>query len=165
VRPECMPRLSLGLAGWTGHQDAFSFLQGEPNLLRYDRPLAHKASVSEQGALSILSCAALSASLELLLALGVEGIFAHVTQYLDQLEPRLCALGFRSLRCPDLARRSASLCVQPPMGKRAADIAGALAERGVVVSTPDGLVRFAPHWPNSLSEIPWVESALEQAIS
>lgn len=165
VRPGCMQRLSLGLAGWTGHDDAFSFLQGEPSLLRYDRPLARKASVSEQGALSIVSCAALSASLELLLALGVEGIFAHVTQYLDLLEPRLLQLGFRSLRCPDLARRSASLCAQPPVGKRAADIARALGERGVVVSTPDGLVRFAPHWPNSLSEIPWIESALEQAVA
>lgn len=169
VRPASMQRLLLGLGGWTGHQEAFSFLHGEPNLLRYDRPLARKASFSEQGAISILSCAGLSASLELLLALGVEGIFAHVTQYLDLLEPRLQALGFSSMRCPDVARRSASLCVRPPLGHRAGDIARALGERGVAVSTPDGFVRFAPHWPNSLGEIPWIESAvqsaLEQAVS
>jgi selenocysteine lyase/cysteine desulfurase len=160
-----MAQLSLGLCGWTGHREPFSFLQGEPDLLRYDRPLLRKASFCEQGAISVLSCAALSASLEVLLGLGIEDIFAHVTHYLDLLEPRLLELGFESLRCADRERRSASLCVRPPRGVKAADIASALGARSVVVSTPDGLVRFAPHWPNSVSEIPLVQSALEQALS
>jgi selenocysteine lyase/cysteine desulfurase len=165
VRPSCMAQLSLGLSGWTGHEQPFAFLQGDPGLLRYDRPLARKASFSEQGAISVLSCAALSASLEILLTLGVADIFAHVTHYLDLLEPVLLELGFESFRCPDQARRSASLCVRPPAGVSAADVARRLGERGVVVSTPDGLLRFAPHWPNSVSEIPLVESALAQALS
>ena len=121
VRRAAMQRLSLGLAGWTGHEDAFSFLQGEPGLLRHDRAVLRRASFVEQGALSMVGCAALSASLSILLTLGVEAIFAHVTRYLDALEAGLCALGLRSLRASDAARRSASLCMQLPERLSAAD--------------------------------------------
>jgi selenocysteine lyase/cysteine desulfurase len=162
VRPRCMQQLSLGLSGWTGHEDAFAFLLGEPNLLRYDRPLARKASFVEQGALSMLSCAALSASLELLLSLGIEAIFEHVNRYLDALEPQLTALGFRSLRAVERPRRSANLCMRPAPGRTAAAWAHALHGAGVEVSTPDGYLRFAPHWPNGLHEIEIVAQELQK---
>ena len=165
VHPRCMQRLSLGLAGWTGVRDPFAFLLGKPDLLRYDHEVLRKASFVEQGAIGIVNCAALCASLELLLGLGVERIFDHVTRYLDALEPRLTALGFQSLRCPDRARRSASLALRPPAGRSADAIAHALHAQGVVVSTPDGFVRVAPHFPNALAEIEPVVRAFEQALS
>ncbi|HEY6881325.1 MAG TPA: aminotransferase class V-fold PLP-dependent enzyme [Polyangiales bacterium] len=164
VHPRCMQQLSLGLAGWTGHEDAFAFLRGEPDLLRYDRPLVRSASFVEQGALSIASCAALSASLTLLLDLGIDVVFRHVNQYLDALEPCLSELGFESLRCADEPRRSAMLCARPPAALSAGTIAQALQAAGIVISTPDGHVRFAPHWPNGLHEVELVASELRKLM-
>lgn len=164
VRPACMQRLSLGLAGWTGVADPFDFLMGKPGLLRYDHETVRKATFVEQGAIGIVNAAALSASVEVLLELGVDNIFAHVTHYLDRLEPELLALGFQSLRCADAARRSASLALRPPTGKTADTIAHALRTEGVIVSTPDGLVRVAPHFPNALDEIEVVARAFARAV-
>ncbi len=155
--------LSLGMAGWTGVEDAFHFLT-EPNQLRYDRPVLRRASFVEQGALSVVGIAALGASLELLLALGVDAIFAHVTRYLDALEPQLEALGYESVRAREVAARSASLCLHLPPGKTLSQVAQSLAAQGVIASTPDGHLRFAPHYPNSLNELPLVVEAARRAL-
>jgi hypothetical protein len=55
--------------------------------------------------------------------------------------------------------------VVPPEGTRAADLASALRERRIIAATPDGLLRFAPHFPNSRAEIPLVLGALDEALS
>ena len=38
-------------------------------------------------------------------------------------------------------------------------------KRGVVASMPDGLLRFAPHFPSSLSEIETVLAAVDEAVA
>lgn len=165
IRKERLEKLSLGLAGWTGHVDAFRFLAEGPGQLRYDRELTRSASFVEPGALNVLGIAALGASLELLLALGIGEIFAHVTAYLDLLEPQLAALGCQSVRAPDSARRSAILSFRLPPGAPAlSQVAQAMAAQGVVVSTPDGHLRFAPHFGNSPAEIPQVVQAMTHAL-
>jgi hypothetical protein len=40
------------------------------------------------------------------------------------------------------------------------EVAQALGAAGVMVGTPDGRVRFAPHWPNSIDELPQIAAAL-----
>jgi cysteine desulfurase/selenocysteine lyase len=164
IRDSALAELSLGLSGWTGHEDAFRFLGEGPGQLRYDRPLVRSASFVEQGALSVLGIAALGASLSILLSLGVANIFEHVTGYLDRLEPALVALGCESVRAPDLARRSATLSVRLPVGKALAEVSRKLLVQGVCVSTPDGLLRFAPHFANSQDELPYVIAAVRQAL-
>lgn len=160
-----LARLSLGLSGWTGHEDAFRFLTEGPGELRYDRPIVRRASFVEQGALSVVGIAALGASLDILLALGVDAIFEHVSGYLDQLEPALRALGCQSVRAPDRARQSASLCVRLPNGKSLSEVARTLLQQhGVASSTPDGYLRFAPHFSNGRAEIPHVVEALHSAL-
>jgi cysteine desulfurase/selenocysteine lyase len=164
IRDSALAQLSLGVAGWTGHEDAFRFLSEGPGQLRYDRPIVRAASFVEQGAQSVLGLVALGASLETLLSLGVDAIFAHVTAYLDRLEPALVELGCTSVRAPEAQRRSASLSVVLPEGKQLAEVAHKLLTHGVVVSTPDGLLRFAPHFENSLDELPQVVRALQSAL-
>ncbi len=166
VRKERLAQLSLGLAGWTGHSDAFRFLiDDERGHLRYDRLLVRNASFVEQGALSAVGYAALGASLEVLLGLGVDKIFEHVSQYLDALEPALVDLGCTSVRCPDAARRSAILSLRLPAGVSLTGVARALAEQGVAASTPDGHLRLAPHFHNDPAEVPSVVMALHRALS
>jgi selenocysteine lyase/cysteine desulfurase len=164
VRKSALAGLTLGMAGWTGHEDAFRFLSEGPGQLRYDRPLVRAASFVEQGAQSVLGLAALNASLELLLSLGVAAVFAHVTRYLDLLEPELTALGCTSVRAPDQARRSANLSVLLPPGSSLVEVARRLSARGVLASTPDGYLRFAPHFANALDEVPLVAAQLREAL-
>jgi len=164
VRDSALAQLSLGLAGWTGHEDAFRFLSEGPGQLRYDRPIVRSASFVEQGAQSVVGIAALSASLQTLLSLGIDAIFAHVNGYLDRLEPELVALGCTSVRAADLARRSATLSVKLPAGPVLADVSRSLLADGISVSTPDGHLRFAPHFANSFDEVPAVAASVRTAL-
>ncbi|MFT3924711.1 MAG: aminotransferase class V-fold PLP-dependent enzyme [Myxococcales bacterium] len=165
VRNECLPALSLGLAGWTGHEDAFSFLMDDQaGQLRYDRPLVRATTFVEQGAVSMVGYAALSASLQMLLELGVSSIFDHVAHYLDSLEPALLALGLTSVRARERARQSAILAFKLPPGPALTQVARRLGEQGIVVSTPDGHLRLAPHFANHISEIPAVVLAVQRAL-
>jgi len=153
--------------GWLSHVDPTRFLvEGTTGHLRYDRPLRARADVFETGTFNTAGCFALEASLGAILTLGVARIHAHVNALLDALEAPLVARGFESLRSADPAERSCILAVRPPPGAPdVAVLARALSARGVTVSTPDGLLRFSPHWPNAAREIPLVLAALDDAMA
>jgi selenocysteine lyase/cysteine desulfurase len=161
IRPGRLEALHPVMTGWLSHEEAASFLLDGPGLLRYDRPLRDRADRLEPGSSSALSHAALHASLELILALGVPAIRDHVTSYLDRLEPILVERGFHSLRAREARRRAGILSVLPPSGMTAREVRERLASRGVSVATPDGALRFAPHWPNALDEVERVAEALD----
>lgn len=168
VRPERISALRPSPVGWLSHQDAVSFLQ-EPDRMRYDRPLREDTRVFEGGAGNAVGLSALNASLDLIEQLGVPSIFAHIQDYLDRLEPLLEAHGFLSLRSADPARRSGILTVRPQPsvhGPRATltAIAQGMAQHGVAISTPDGQLRFAPHWPNNVAELSVIEEALDHTL-
>ena len=162
VRSELLPQLKPAFAGAFSHVDA-ELLFVQPGQLRYDRPLRNEARLFEGGMLSSVSLSALSASVKILLTLGVESIYRHVNAYNDVLEAGLVARGFRSLRTADAARRSCTLGVQPGPESRlgASQIAGELTARGVVCSAPDGVLRFAPHFANGLHEVAEVLTVLD----
>jgi selenocysteine lyase/cysteine desulfurase len=164
VSPRAVTRLRPHVAGWLSHEEPDSFLYAGPGHLRYDRPIRQSADFLEAGTLSAVGFAALGASVETLLELGVPAIFAHVNRYLDELEPLVVARGFRSLRARDAERRSCILSLVPPAGVNLGELRNALGKRGVVCAIPDGLLRFAPHWPNHLGEIPLVARALDEAL-
>jgi hypothetical protein len=88
-----------------------------------------------------------------------------VTRYLDRLEPLLSARGFAPLRAREPARRSGILSVVPPVGRDPRALRDALARGGVAIAIPDGLPRFAPHWPNDPDrELGALETALDAAL-
>jgi selenocysteine lyase/cysteine desulfurase len=165
VRPERVAALRPALAGWLSHEDPVSFLTEGAGHLRYDRPLRPDASLFEASSMGALAQAALDASLGLLLELGIPAIHAHANRYLDRLEPALQARGLSSHRARDAARRSCILVAAPPPGRDPRHLRDALAREGVVVAIPDGLLRFAPHWPNDADrELERVVAALDAAL-
>jgi cysteine desulfurase/selenocysteine lyase len=164
VKRERVAALRPALAGWLSHEDPVSFLTRGAGHLRYDRPIRKEAALFEAGSTSALSQAALEASVDLLLALGVPAIHAHVNRYLDLLEPALVARGFQSLRAADPARRSGMLSLVPPTGVDVIGFRDALAAQGVVAAIPDGALRLAPHWPNALEEVEKVVAAFDHAL-
>ncbi len=165
VAERCAGALKPRLAGWLGHENPVAFLVGDEPRLRYDNPLQLGARSLETGTSNVIGFAALGASIELLRELGVAAIHAHVQSYLDALEAGLVQRGFRSHRADAPALRSTLLAVTVPADVRLSKLAAALRERGVVCNTPDGLMRFAPHWHNAHDEVPDVLDAVDQALA
>ncbi len=164
VRRECAERLTPATAGWLSHEDPLSFLFRGAGFLSYDRPLRREASAFETGTSSLLGLASLGASVPMLLGLGVTTIYEHLGDYLDRLESELIARGFTSYRNPLPDRRSCILSVEAPDGIDTMQFSAALRTRGVIVGTPDGKCRFAPHFANSLDEIAVVVEATDDAL-
>lgn len=165
VRPERAGALVPRTAGWLSHVDPVRFLVEGPGMLRHDRPVRRSADLVEGGGLPEAPLAGLLASLEILLGLGIPAIAGHVEGYLDRLEPELEARGFSSLRARRREGRSGILSLEPPPGTSAASLARELRARGVACATPDGALRFSPHWPNDPGEIPGVLAAVDGALA
>jgi len=163
--PERARRLVPRTAGWLSHEDGLRFLFEGPGMLRYDRPIKAGIDFMEGTSANGVGYAALEAALEPILELGVPAIFAHVSGYLDELEAGLVARGLSSLRPADPARRSGILSFEPPAAHSAAEIVSALREQGIFASMPDGLVRLAPHFPNSRDEVALVLDGLDVALA
>jgi cysteine desulfurase/selenocysteine lyase len=164
ARPDRARALLPRTAGWLSHEEGTLFLFGGPGQLRYDRPLKPTLQVLEGGSSNAAGFVALEAGIDPILQLTPRAIFEHVSQYLDGLEQQLERRGFRSRRSADPERRSGILAVEPPAGVTAAALVGELRARGVVASMPDGLLRFAPHFPSSLGELPRVAGALDDSL-
>ena len=165
VRPDRAAELRPAVASWLSHDDPIRFLFGEPGHLRYDRPIRARADLVEGSAANVLGHAALHAAVGPLRELGVAAIFDHVQRYLDALEGPLVERGFRSRRAADPAARSGILSLAPPPGVDLHDLQARLAAEGVACTTPDGHLRFAPHWPNDLAELPVVLDAVDRALA
>lgn len=165
VREDKLPALEPRTAGWLSQREPERFLFEGAGLLDYDKPLKEDASVFESGTSSLLSLAALSAAVELLAQLDGDAVVRHITAFNDALEPELVGRGFQSRRASDPALRSAILSVLPPPELTVPELARGLRQRGVFVGTPDGHLRFAPHFANSLAEVPEVLSALDEVMS
>ncbi len=116
VSPRRVEALRPNVAGWLSHEDAVAFLLRGPGHMRYDRPIRKRADLVEGGTVSDVGMAALEASLDLILQLGVPAVFEHVSHILDALEPGLRERGFRSLRSADPRARSCTLSLAPPAG-------------------------------------------------
>lgn len=164
IHPRWRGRLRPGLAGWLSCEGALDLLTGRAGELPWERPLKRGPEVLESGSGNGLGIAALEASLTLTEELAPAAIHAHLQTYLDRLEEGLIRRGFTSLRCPRPEGRSGILSVLPPPGWTPATLNRALAEAGIRCSTPDGLLRMAPHWPNRLEEVPEVLAALDRIL-
>ena len=165
VREPRLAALRPAVAGWLSHEDGLGFLLEGPDRLRYDRPIRRRADFVEGGNLNAAGYAGLEASVDLILQVGVQAIHDHANAINDALEAGLVERGFRSLRSPDKARRSCSLGVIPPAGVPVARIHHELANLGITCGMPDGVLRFAPHWPNALDEVEQVLLCADEGMA
>ncbi len=152
-------------AGWLSLDDPLRFLFDGEGLLPYDHPIRRRLDWMEGGVQTTAAFAALGASLDLLLGLGVPTIYEHVQGWHDTIEPQLLSRGFTSARADDVAARSGTLSIRPPGPHSVSDVATAMSERGVAVSTPDGWLRLAPHWPNDVGEVDTVIDAVDALMA
>jgi cysteine desulfurase/selenocysteine lyase len=163
VSPNRVAELRPHVAGWLSHEDALLFLFEGRDQLRYDRPIRQKADMIEGGISNSVGCAALAASVGAILDIGVANIAAHIDRYFAAVEAPLIERGFRSLRASDPHLRSGILSFEPPDGVDIVALYGAIDPAKVSCTTPDGLLRFAPHWPNAMDEVEGVVAAIDEA--
>ena len=159
--PHRSRELRMHLGGWLSHTRPVQFLFEGPGHLSYDRPLRTGIDVLESGTINTAGYAALGASISLLNELTPRRIFEHIQRWHDVLEPELTQRGLISLRTPDVERRSGILSFQVPDGVDPVDIHAHLVASGIACALPDGCLRFSPHWPNHVDEIPRIVEAFE----
>ena len=116
----------------------------------------------EHGTLNSAALSALEVALDILLQLGISNIKRHTKLYIDQLEAGLIELGFRSLRAAH--GHSSILSLYPPTTIDVIDLQQQLAEHQISCAIPDGKLRLAPHWPNAVSEIPYILATMKKLI-
>ncbi len=114
---------------------------------------------------NVIGAAAWLAALKPLGQLESHVIFEHVQGYLDKLEAGLLAMGFSSLRATLPSARSGILSVKPPDDVSVIALHGAIDARRVSCSTPDGQLRFSPHWPNAHAEVDAVLAEVSRAVA
>lgn len=165
VHPSRVGELRPNTAGWLSHEEGLRFLFEGPGHLRYDRPIKRSVDFLEGGNCNAAGFAGLEASLDLIQQVGVPAIHEHVNGYLDVLEAGLVARGFQSLRAANVLYRSCTLGLLPPAGLSVVDLQRELGVRGIACALPDGVLRFTPHWPNNLGEIPFVLESIDQIMA
>ncbi len=164
AHPERAKALRPEVAGWLSHEDAISFLfQGEGHL-RYDRPIRNRIGFVEAGMPNIAGIVSLDAATAQIQHLGVAAIWKHLTHYLDQLEAGLLSRGFESLRATSPSNQSAILSVTPPNRLSTVTLGQQLEDKGITCAIPDGKLRFAPHWPNSQSEVGLILHTIDECL-
>lgn len=161
---DLMAELSPLSAGWLSHVDGDHFLFRGEGHLDYNRPLLDTPRVFEGSTMNALGFVALEAGVDVVSAVGVTEIFTHIQRYHDAVEPAFVTRGFESLRAADPGMRSCLLSFRVPAGLDVPSFASEVRKRGVVVSTPDGLLRLAPHFSNDLGEVALVRDALSEIL-
>ena len=149
-------------SSWISHDEPFSFLFEGEGHLRYNRPIKKDIRSIEGGSFNTLGLAALEASIDILLELGVDEIYHHISLYLDHLEPMLVELGFQSLREQEAS--SVILALKPPVDINGKELISVLEENGVSAAFPDGNIRLSPHWPNALHEPKELSELFQQSL-
>jgi selenocysteine lyase/cysteine desulfurase len=155
VSDRVVEELPPSRVGWRTVPGSFETAQEE---LRY----SEGALRYESGTLNVYGAAALGASLELLLELGLEAVERRVLQLSHRLARGLEGLGFTLPyeRAPQVA--SGIVGVTHPR-HNAVDLVEKLERRRIIVAARRGFLRIAPHFYNTEEEIDLLLDALDQA--
>ena len=143
VRPDLIDALEPRFTGWMAHQKPFAF---EPPPIRYTSGIMRYLNGTPQ----IPALYAAMEGLRIVRDAGVDAIRAHSVALTTRLLDKVLALGWPTLTPLDPARRSGTVCVNPPGSK---DIARTLNANDFVVDwRPDAGVRISPHFYNTADE-------------
>lgn len=147
-----IPELAAYGRGWLSVED--------PLAMDPDAPPRGTARRFEEGNLPLGHYFALRRSVELLLEVGVEAVFAHVLGLQDHLMERLEGSGFRPASSLQPQERGPILALDCPEERPAAQVVAALADRDIHVTARAGRLRLAPHLYNTRGEMDTLAATL-----
>jgi cysteine desulfurase / selenocysteine lyase len=139
--------------GWLSFRSTADFTR----LLDYAWDLWDDARRFEVGSLPIQGFVELGSSLELILELGVEAIFAHVQRLQEPLLEWARETPGTDVLVGTADNASGIVSVRVP---DAAALSAALAAEDIVCVAREGAVRFAPHFYNDMGEMQRVVNVL-----
>ena len=157
VRRDLITKFELDLPGWL----AFEATQDFTQLTNYRYDFVDTARRFETGSLGFQDFVGFSASVELLLELGVTEIWQHIRALQQPLID--WAVHNQIEIVSDLSddRRSGILCIRPP---RAEAAHAALAEAQVRCALREGAIRVSPHWYNTHDHIAALTDVLDRHL-
>jgi len=138
----------------------FSVIPHGEHFLNYSLVLRNNARRFEGGPVSLVNLKGFEASLELLLAVGVPEIEAHVIALTDRLSHGLQGKGWRLYSPRNAGECSGIISFSHPT-RLVTETAACLEKAKIIASVREGnLVRFSPHYYNTEEEIDLVISLL-----
>lgn len=157
VRRELVRELTPPMSGWLSYRGMEDF----SNLLSYDDQLVDDARRFETASAATQDQLGLTASIGLLLELGVEAIAAYLRALGDPVLEWAAGRGVRIASPTDPTHRSQIVCLAPPDAREAHR---RLRQAGIVTSLREGAIRLAPHCYNTIEEMEKVVDVLEEVM-
>ena len=157
VRRELVRELTPPMSGWLSYRGMEDF----SNLLSYDDQLVDDARRFETASAATQDQLGLTASIGLLLELGVEAIAAYLRALGDPVLEWAAGRGVRIALPTDPTHRSQIVCLAPPDAREAHR---RLRQAGIVTSLREGAIRLAPHCYNTIEEMEKVVDVLEEVM-
>ena len=145
-RPEARDRLRLHQFGW-------HMVEAAGNFDQRDWRIARSAQRFECGSPNMLGIHALSASVSLLLEIGMEEISRRVLERSTYLYERLAIVPGIQILTPGEERRRAGIINFAISGRDPAKMHRRLLERDVICAHRGDGIRFSPHFYTSLQEL------------
>ncbi len=143
VRPDLIDTLEPRFTGWQAHADPFAF---EPPPIRFTRGPMRFLNGTPQ----IPALYAAQEGLRIVKAVGVENIRAHSVRLTTRLLGQVAEQGWPTLTPADPARRSGTVCVNPPGSELIAQ--ELLAHDFIIDWRPEAGIRISPHFYSTEDE-------------
>lgn len=154
ARRDLIELLHPNVVGWMNMADAENY--GD-----YRFEFRRDAGRFEPGSYNIPGILALGASLDLLLSIGVEGIWSRIEALTDYLAAGLGQRGYRVFSPRDRSsEKSGIVSFLPPAGTAPQQIAAALERQSIVVAVREGRLRASPHFYNTPQQVDALLAAL-----
>ncbi|MFO7915985.1 MAG: aminotransferase class V-fold PLP-dependent enzyme [Candidatus Krumholzibacteriales bacterium] len=153
-RKELAEELEIPNPGWTGVQDFMNFLD-------YRFEYRRDGTRFEEGTLNAAGIAALGASLERFLEIGMNRVEERIRELTGTLARSLAERGYTIKSPLGEEERSGILSFTHP-GHGPAGIYESLISNNIIVSLREGAVRVSPHFYNSIEEINRVIEILDR---
>jgi len=154
LAPELMAQLTPHEVGWTSVENWDDFSQLD-RAARQSGPLQWRAGAArfECGTLNTVGTLGLGAAVELLRAVGIETIAAHLLSLGARLGDGLRARGAELYRDADPAERRSGITSFRLPGARADDVVAQLEACKIQCASRQGWVRCSPHLYNTTDEV------------
>jgi cysteine desulfurase / selenocysteine lyase len=153
IRRELVEKLHAVGVGWHSVVGAWDFST-------IDLRLKPHAGRWESGSLNMAGIAALGASLELLLEVGVDELAAKILELTDHLCLQVERTGWRVFSSRQEKERSGIVSLIAPEGRSPASAVKHLRGQGVVLNHRAGRLRVSPHAYNTADEVDHLLSLL-----
>jgi len=161
IHPERMAELEPLWVGWTSQEDPFAFLFKGAGHVDYNKPIRREASRVEMATMNSIGYAGMEASLDLFFEIGLDQVSQTIRTLAD-----LCRTGLRALGLNPISDQAEAGIVSVFMadGEKLKRVAAGLDAASVMIATPDGHLRAAPHFYNDPQDISLFLTLLEEQL-